>query len=252
MAYTLKTRRLGLLLPSSNSTQEPEFADMLPRNVSLHTTRLTLNNIDADSTERIVEELAAESRKLADADVDVILLAATAPTSRKGMGYDRELVRRIREASGKPATTASTGMMEAFTELGIRRVALAAAWSAGVNATVASFIEASGVQVVSQEAIGVVRNIEVGRLDPQTAYDYGRKADRPDADAVFLACGNWLTADAVERLERDLGKPVLTTNVVSLWAALRTMGHREPVTGHGSLLREHMQPTNLKQQGDRE
>jgi maleate isomerase len=241
MNYTPRTRRLGLLLPSSNSTQEPEFVDMLPRNVSLHTTRLTLTSIDADSTERIVQELETESRKLADADVGVILLAATAPSSRKGLGYDRELVRRIREASGRPATTASTGMLEAFATLGIQRVGLAAAWSASVNATVAAFIEANGVQVVSQEAMGVVRNNDVGRLDPQTAYDFGRKADRPDAQAVFLACGNWWTSNIVERLERDLGKPVLTTNAVSLWAALRMLGHREPITGYGSLLREHMQ-----------
>jgi maleate isomerase len=117
-----KTKRLGLLLPSSNSTQEPEFVHVLPPSVSLHTARLTLTSIDADSTERIVEELEAESRKLSHADVGVVLLAATAPTSRKGMGYDQELVRRIRAASDRPATTASTATLEAFAVLGIRRV----------------------------------------------------------------------------------------------------------------------------------
>lgn len=243
MSYTPRTRRLGLLLPSSNSTQEPEFADVLPRNVSLHTTRLTLNTIDADSTERIVAELETESRKLADADVGVILLAATAPTSRKGLGYDRELMRRIRTAADRPAATASTAMLEAFAVYGVERVALAAPWSEAVNKTVAGFIEANGVQVVSQEAMGVVRNNDVGRLDPETAFEYGRKADRPEAQAVFLACGNWLTMSIVERLERELGKPVLTTNMVSLWAALRVLGHGEPITGYGALLREQMQAT---------
>lgn len=241
MTYTPRTRRLGLLLPSSNSTQEPEFADVLPRNVSLHTTRLTLNTIDADSTERIVAELEGEARKLADADVGVVLLAATAPTSRKGMGYDRELTQRIRKATDKPATTASTAMLEAFSVYGVQRVALAAPWSAEVNRTVAGFIEANGVQVVRQEAMGVVRNNDVGRLDAETAFEWGRKADCPEAQAVFLACGNWLTMSIVERLERELGKPVLTTNMVSMWAALRILGHHEPITGHGALLRDKMQ-----------
>jgi len=88
MSHTPRTRRLGLLLPSSNSTQEPEFIEVLPRSVSLHCARLTLSNIDPDSTVRIVEELETESRKLADADVGAILLAATAPSSAPGHSRD--------------------------------------------------------------------------------------------------------------------------------------------------------------------
>ena len=74
MSFIPRTRRLGLMVPSSNSTQEPEFAEVLPRSVSLHVGRLTLRNIDADSTVKIVEELEHESRKLADADVGAVLL----------------------------------------------------------------------------------------------------------------------------------------------------------------------------------
>ena len=46
----------------------------------------------------------------------------------------------------------------------------------------------------------------------------------------------------VERLERDLGKPVLTTNGVSIWGSLRLLGYREPIAGYGVLLGEHLQP----------
>ena len=113
-----------------------------------------MRNIDADSTVKIVEELEHESRKLADADVGAVLLAATAPTSRKGMGYDRELLKRIQDASGKPATTASTSMLEAFAVLGISRVALAAPWSDEVNRTVAGFIQANGVEVTNHQGLG--------------------------------------------------------------------------------------------------
>ena len=65
MSYVQKTQRFGLLLPSSNSTQEPEFIQTLPPNVSLHCARLTLSNIDPDSTIKIVQELEAETTKIA-------------------------------------------------------------------------------------------------------------------------------------------------------------------------------------------
>ena len=235
-----KTHRLGLLTPSSNTTQEPEFLEVLPCTVSLHASRLTLNNIDAPSTLNIVEELEKESRKLADADVDVIVLAATAPSSRKGKGYDRELIRRMEDASGKPATTASTALLEALSLLGIRRIAIAAPWSKAMNETVVSFMEANGVEVPHHDAMGIVRNNEVGRIGPDQVYEFGRQADRSSADALLLACGNWWAMGAVERLERELGKPVLTTNGVSIWAALRIIQSHASVAGYGSLLRDYL------------
>jgi len=240
MASRAAFRRIGLLLPSSNTTQEPEFARILPPHVTLHLARLTLRRVEPDATVRIVEEIEQESRKLADADVDAIVLAATAPSSRFGIGYDRELIARIAEASGKPATTAATATMQALAELGVRRVALAAPWSDAVNAIAAAFMQASGCEVVAQRALGLVDNLEIGLLDPQTAFDLGRQVDCPAAEAILLACGNWRTLEVVDALEAATGKPVLTTNQVSLWAVLRLMGHAEPLAGWGRLLRDHL------------
>src|SRR4051812_14343614 len=223
----IEKKRLGLLVPSSNSTQEPEFAQMLPASVSLHVSRLSLSRIDPDSTLSIVAELEKESRKLADGEVDIVMLAATAPSTRLGEGYDAQLIKRMEEACGKPATTAATAMLDAFAALGVRRVALAAAWAEATNKWVAAFLEAHGIEVVSQVAMGVVSNTDVARLSPQTAFENGRKADRKDADAVFLACGNWWTASIVEGLEEAIGKPVLTTNNMTVWQALKKIGVAE-------------------------
>ena len=239
MARRQDVRRIGVLLPSSSSVQEETFWRVLPDGITLHGARMRLSTVDADSTLRVVEEIETESRKLGDADVDVILLAATAPSSRNGLGYDQELIRRITAASGKPATTASTGMIEALYALGTRRIALGAPWTADINRTTAAFIEASGFEVVAHETLGLVHNLEIGLLDPQTAYDIGRRVDRPDADVVMLACGNWSTFDVIDRLEHDLAKPVLTTNQVSLWHTLKILDS-EPLDSLGVLLREHL------------
>ena len=238
MEHIEKKHRLGLLVPSSNSTQEPEFLQMLPASVSLHVSRLTLSRIDPDATLEIVAELEKESRKLADAAVDLLVFAATAPSTRMGKGYDAQLIKRMADATGKPATTAASAMLDAFATLGVRRVALAAPWSEATNKWVAGFLESHGIEVVSQVAMGVVSNNEVGRLHPDTACEHGRKADCKDADAVFLACGNWWTASIVGPLEQALGKPVLTTNNVTVWHALKMLGANASVPGFGQLLRD--------------
>lgn len=233
-------QRVGLLLPSSNTTQEPEFIKTLPSSVTLHCTRLTLRTIDPDSTIKIVAELETESRKLADADADVLVLSATAPSTRFGKGYDQELCERIQKSSGRRATTAATAMLKAFTALNIKKIVLAAPWGSITNQTVTDFIEAAGVKVLNQAALEVTDNNQVGLLDSKTAYDLALEADRPEADAIFLACGNWQTIDIVDQLERKTGKPVLTTNNCALWDVLRILGGHSQVKGYGSLLEKHL------------
>jgi len=63
MQRVVKQQRVGLLVPSSNSTQEPEFSATLPSSVSLHVTRLGLASVDPDSTLKIVAELEKEAKK---------------------------------------------------------------------------------------------------------------------------------------------------------------------------------------------
>src|SRR5579863_2295651 len=152
MAQRRDSRRIGMLLPSSSSVQEGDIGRALPGDITLHVARMRLNNVDAESTLRIVQEIESESQKLADVDVDVIIFPATAPSSRNGPGYDQELIKRISTASGKPATTASTALLDALRVLSVKRIAIGAPWSDSVNATVAAFLESNGVQVVDRKS----------------------------------------------------------------------------------------------------
>jgi maleate cis-trans isomerase len=240
MSYVKKTHRFGLLTPSSNTVQEPEFSAALPQTVSLHTGRVAYRDITPQEQMRCVLELESESRKLADAEVDVIVFAATAPTLAKGKGYDRELIKRMEDASGRPASTAATAFVEALTRLGVARVAIGAPWSKTMDEPMVSFMQASGFEVVNSEVAGYVAGVELGRTGPEAAYELGRRVDRPDADAVIMPGGNWPAMSIVERLERELGKPVLANNAVSLWAGLRLLATCGGIQGYGTLLREHL------------
>jgi maleate cis-trans isomerase len=44
--------------------------------------------------------------------------------------------------------------------------------------------------------------------------------------------------DAIERIERETGKPVISTSQASIWAALRAIGYSAGVSDYGRLLRE--------------
>jgi maleate isomerase len=237
---SLPAYRLGVLVPSSNTTVEIELRDTLPRAISLHVGRLPLTRIAADSIVEILRPLDEESRKLASADVDLILLGATAPSFFNGLGYDREVSARIEAATGKPATTTSTALLEALRALGATRIALGAAYDDEVNAVAASFLEANGFEVVSRLGLGYVDNLQVGRLGIDSALGVGRRVDSPDADAIVLACTNWVSMPAIAPLEAELGKPVISTTQASLWACLRRLGWTRPLDGAGMLHAGHL------------
>jgi maleate cis-trans isomerase len=240
VSYVRNTHRFGLLTPSSNTTQEPEFSAALPPSVSLHTGRVSYRDITPEEQMRCVLELETESRKLADAEVDCIVFAATSPTVAKGKGYDRELIKRMQDASGRPATTAATAFVDALTRLAVEKIAIGAPWSRIMDEPMVAFMEASGFAVVHSEVMGLVASIELGRLGPEHAYALARRTDRPQAEAIVMPGGNWSSMPVVERLERELGKPVLVNNAVSLWAGLRLLKRNDSIPGYGLLLREHL------------
>src|SRR6201989_3109079 len=182
MSSVEKTHRFGLLTPSSNTVQEPEFSAALPAGVSLHTARVAYRDITPQEQMRCVRELESECRKLADAEVDVVVFAATAPTLANGKGYDRELIKRMEDAAGRPATTAATAFVDALARLGVTRIAIGAPWSKTMDKPMVDFMELSGFKVVHSEVVGFVASIELGRVGPESAYKLGWRGDRPNAD----------------------------------------------------------------------
>ncbi len=234
----LASKRIGLLVPSSNSTVEVEFYRALPQDVSLHVGRLPITQVDPESIAGMVDPIDAESRKLASADVDVIVLGAAAPSFLKGMGYDREMSARIAKASGKPATTASTALLQSLAALNIKKIALGTAYTQKVTDIAIAFLRANGVEVVKSECLGLVDNLEIGRLDVGTALALGRRIACPDAQAIAFLCTNWQSMAILDQLESDTGLPVLSSTQFSVWAALKTIGYAGRIDGYGRLLRD--------------
>jgi maleate isomerase len=234
----LAAKRIGLLVPSSNSTVEVEFYRALPQDVSLHVARLPIAQVNPESIAGMVDPLETESKKLASANVDVVVLGAAAPSFLKGMGYDREMSNRIARATGKPATTASTALLQSLVAMGAKRVALGTAYTTKVNDIAIAFLRANGIDVVKTECLGYEDNLEIGRLDVQTAYELGRRIACPEAQAIAFLCTNWQSMAIIDRLERDTGLPVLSSTQFSIWAALKTIGYDGRIEGYGRLLRE--------------
>lgn len=224
--------RLGVIVPSSNTSVEIDLPKMLPGDISLHAARLPqIAGVRVQSVHEMADDIRQQARLLATAAVDVILVAATVPTLIHGLDWDMQLVREIEAETGVRTTTASTEMIAALKALGIRRLVLGTPFVTEMNEPIVHFLTASGFEVLASHGMGVSDNVEIGRLEAPTANDVARLIDRPDADTILFVCTNWSILDAVATVESDHGKPVVAVTQACLRGALSLLGR--PLQGAG-------------------
>ena len=80
----------------------------------------------------------------------------------------------------------------------------------------------AGHEPVSLVSLGMTADI--ASVEPDGVVEMALAADRDDAEAIFLSCTNLNTYDVLAEIEARAGKPVLSANQVTLWAALRALG----------------------------
>jgi maleate isomerase len=140
-------------------------------------------------------------------------------------GVERE--RALREAmlgQGAPqALTTAGAVTDALRAVGARRVAVAHPYEPPVGRRLSEFLAESGLEVASSTALGLPSIKEVYSVPSPRVAELVRAADHPGADAVFVSCTALPTYDLIAPLEQELGKPVISANQATVWAALRAL-----------------------------
>ncbi|KUK16637.1 MAG: maleate isomerase [Thermococcaceae archaeon] len=232
--------RIGLIVPSSNTTMEPEFWKMAPEGVSIYTARMNLTDVTEEALIKMEVYARDAAKRLADAEVNIIMYGCTSGSLVKGKGYDKQISQELEKHSGIKTITTSTAVLEALKELGISKVAVATPYIDEVNVKEKQFLEDNGIEVVKIEGLGIVKNTEIGRQEPWVAYNLARRVYTPQVDGVFISCTNFRTIEIIDALERDLGVPVITSNQASMWFTLRNLGIKEDYHEYGILMKEHL------------
>jgi maleate isomerase len=228
--------RLGMMLPSSNSVAEPQMNAMLPPGVTLHTTRLQLTG-DAELL-GMLERLEEAAGLLADAQLDRILFHCTAVTTYSPEIADR-IVARVGAVTAIPLTITSEAIVAALRELGASRIVMITPYPQATNDRETAFLTHHGITVLRERGLGLAGGRQMSAVSPEQWYDETLAVREPAADAYFLSCTAIRSAEVIAPLERELGKPVITSNQAVLWRAFRQAGITDSVSGFGTLLAAH-------------
>jgi maleate isomerase len=232
--------RIGLMVPSSNTTMESEIGRHVPEGVSLHVARFTIVDADPDDYREMEARNEVErcADLLADVDPDVVIYGSTAGSFLEGLGYETTMETRLRETAGVPGIATGASIKRAFDALDLKSLVVVTPYPKWFNDKETEYLEESGYDVVELVGREIEQNTDIGSQPPNRAYRQARAIDDADADGVFISCTNYRSFEIIGPLEQDLGKPVVTSNQAALWDGLRTAGIEDSGIELGSLFDE--------------
>ena len=155
-----------------------------------------------------------------------------------------EHIQQLRAVLSIPVTTALDSGVAAVKAFGARRILLLTPFDDGLNALLEQFIRAEGLDVTAPVTNRAdTRREDVSateRKSPEEVYQLAVDAfaNAPDVDAIYFQGAPLNPLHVLERLESDLGVPVVASNPAMFWHIASVLGHRFSVSGGGRLLGE--------------
>ncbi|MGW0332142.1 maleate cis-trans isomerase family protein [Streptomyces sp. NPDC003011] len=231
---------LGFLYPGHSAEDDyPRIEQLLGSDVRLDLVHTDIgedaHRVDALLRMGSAERLAAGVGELRMSGAESVVWACTSGSFVYGWEGAHEQVRALALAAGMPASSTSFAFVHAVRELGTGRVAVGATYPEDVASLFAEFLRAAGVEVTGVRGSGIITAAEVGTWGEEEVFALAREADSADAQAVLLPDTALHTAAHIPALEKELGKPVLTANQVTVWEALRLADRRVNAPSLGAL-----------------
>ncbi|MBT5739232.1 MAG: Asp/Glu racemase [Planctomycetes bacterium] len=241
--------RIGLVVPSSNTTMETELPEMLrkqrdqdaPR-FTFHSSRMRMKKVSAEELSAMNAQADRCTTEVSDAGVDVAAYACLVAVMSQGPSHEKKLRKHLTEViqQGSPAAemvTSAGALIDGIKKLGARRVALITPYMKPLTQMVIDCLNQAGIEVVDSISLEISDNREVGRRDPHDLVEIARRLDLGEADAVVLsACVQMPSLPAIPLVEAEHGLPVLSAATATMRGILDQLGIKPNFIGCGTLL----------------
>lgn len=219
--------RIGLMVPSNNTTMESELIAWLPRGTTC--TMLRIPRGQGTLTPADIPAYVAQAQVMAEAfaggSVDLVVYGCTAAGILAGPARDAEILTALSAITGKPTVTTASAMVASLQHDNARSIALVTPYSDLVNERLKAFLAHSDIQVRRLRSFGAASVDELGAIGPEAVAALARETMDADCSALFIACSQLPTLAIVDALEDEFGRPVWSSIKATAWQACRVLGH---------------------------
>jgi len=230
-----------------------EWEEIAPEGVRFSRALLGLVYTTPEGLKEMANQVEIEAKKLnIGHECDLICLGCTSGSFIGGPGYDQKLIEKIERASGSPGTTTTTCVLELLKDMGVKKMALVGPYTDLVFETEVNFFESHGIKTVYKKGwgLGFIEQTEFFNymMDPYSSMRLVREGAKAvlDADCLFLSCMVSPLLGVADILEREIGKPVISSLSSTLYGILKKLGIPDPVYHYGAALARPRLPHQLK------
>ncbi len=246
---TVRSYRIGQIVPSSNTTMETEIPAMLraregilPERFTFHSSRMRMKKVVKEELEAMDRDSDRCATELSDARVDVLGYACLVAIMSMGKGYHRESetrlhARTVENNAAAPVVTSAGALIDGLKRMGAKKISVICPYMKPLTQLVVDYIEHEGITVHDFTALEIPDNLEVGQHDPERLLDIYKRVDRTGVDAfVASACVQMPSLPIIQRLEDAIGIPVVSAAVCTTHQMLDRLGLERRVPDAGALL----------------
>jgi maleate cis-trans isomerase len=216
--------RVGLMVPSNNTTMQVELGEWLPPGSTVTTVKiprgqglLTKETLPAYRDSAV--ELAREH--FFKGTHDLIAYGCTAAGFLSGPAGDADLQDKLIDATGLPVVTTARAMVSVLQHDGARRIAVVTPYSDMVNEQLTAFLADGGIGVVRLETFRAPDVIALGKITAEEVRDLARSTMGPDCDGMFIGCSQLPTHAILDGLHAEFKRPTWSSICATAWDAKR-------------------------------
>ena len=235
--------RIALVVPSTNTTCQPESERLRPRGVTNHVGRVSIKERPLTSEQAFMEHVQAMRDGMRTAIDQVItcqpthvIMGVALEAFWGGVAAADALQAELAERAGVGVSMGSSATVAALRCLGAQRIAVLTPHQPRGDEQVRRYFEEAGFTIPRLTGLKCASPVLIAHTTRQQVIDALRGLDGDDIDAIVQVGTNLAAIETCAQAEVWLGKPVLAINAITYWDALRRSGIEDQIHGCGSIL----------------
>ena len=228
--------RIGLIALATDFVIEKDFIEVIKdRNIDSFVNRIeSYNPLSKKNLIKMSEKITDVAKNiLPDENIDCIVYGCTSGTI--AVGYET-IEKKVKEVKPKAKiTTPSSAAIKALKKLNIKKLSIFTPYNKKLNDEVLEYFSNQGFIIVANTYLDIAADYDIGKVDQNFLYETLSKIEIADADALFVSCTALPVLNIIDRLEKKLNKPVVTSNQSLIWDTLESIDRNKDILGFGKL-----------------
>ena len=230
--------RIGLITLASDFRIEKDFNNVIyGKEIDLFSNRINCYNpLTNETLKKMADDITDVTKEiLPDQKLDCVAYGCTSGTIAAGYS---SIYKKVNLAKpNTKVTTPITSAIKALKKLNINKISVFTPYTDEINQSVVEYFKKENIEVLSLSFFDIASDLDIGKVDPDYLFEVLSKIDLSESDALFVSCTALPVLSLIERLEKKLGKIVLSSNQTLIWDTLKEINYNKNIEGFGQLFK---------------